>query len=186
MATRGDRDHAAEGERRSFHAVRPDAFNYVWDNSIEPELEGTPLALGRQHGHEAPPRRNDALPAGWRGGVAVLSGRHPLGAGRQRGLRNGHRDGYRSLVAPLGAARFPRRRSPVPRSAWRATTSRGDRLTSRRAWPPTSWRRPNRRCGRRCSTSEKTTASCERRLTPYVASRWICASTRWWMPPTGW
>src|SRR5215211_578162 len=39
MATRGDRDHATGGGGRSFHAVRPDAFNYVWDNSIEPELE---------------------------------------------------------------------------------------------------------------------------------------------------
>ncbi|HEY3764811.1 MAG TPA: acetamidase/formamidase family protein [Gaiellales bacterium] len=26
-------------ERRSLHEVRPDAFNYVWDNSIPPELE---------------------------------------------------------------------------------------------------------------------------------------------------
>src|SRR5271165_2317967 len=24
---------------RSFHEVRPEAFNYVWDNSIEPALE---------------------------------------------------------------------------------------------------------------------------------------------------
>jgi acetamidase/formamidase len=39
MATRGDRHHATGGGGRSFHAVRPDAFNYVWDNSIEPELE---------------------------------------------------------------------------------------------------------------------------------------------------
>jgi acetamidase/formamidase len=39
MATRGDRDQATGGGGRSFHAVRPDAFNYVWDNSIEPELE---------------------------------------------------------------------------------------------------------------------------------------------------
>jgi acetamidase/formamidase len=39
MATRGDRDQAMGGGGRSFHAVRPDAFNYVWDNSIEPELE---------------------------------------------------------------------------------------------------------------------------------------------------
>jgi acetamidase/formamidase len=39
MATRGDRDHATGGGGRSFHAVRPDAFNYGWDNSIEPELE---------------------------------------------------------------------------------------------------------------------------------------------------
>jgi acetamidase/formamidase len=39
MDTRGDRDHATGGRGRSFHAVRPDAFNYVWDNSIEPELE---------------------------------------------------------------------------------------------------------------------------------------------------
>jgi acetamidase/formamidase len=39
MATRGDRDHATGAGRRSFHAVRPDAFKYVWDNSIEPELE---------------------------------------------------------------------------------------------------------------------------------------------------
>ena len=39
MATRGDRDHATGAGGRSFHAVRPEAFNYVWDNSIEPELE---------------------------------------------------------------------------------------------------------------------------------------------------
>jgi acetamidase/formamidase len=40
MATRGDHHHyAAGGGGRSFHAVRPEAFNYVWDNSIEPELE---------------------------------------------------------------------------------------------------------------------------------------------------
>src|SRR5215212_4714160 len=38
MATRSDH-HAAGGGGRSFHAVRPEAFNYVWDNSIEPELE---------------------------------------------------------------------------------------------------------------------------------------------------
>jgi acetamidase/formamidase len=37
MATRGDDNHVA-GES-SFHAVRPEAFNYVWDNSIEPVLE---------------------------------------------------------------------------------------------------------------------------------------------------
>jgi acetamidase/formamidase len=37
MAQRGDRDPVADGH--SFHAVRPDAFNYVWDNSIEPVLE---------------------------------------------------------------------------------------------------------------------------------------------------
>ena len=37
MATRGDHDRVAGG--RSFHAVRPEAFNYVWDNSIEPALE---------------------------------------------------------------------------------------------------------------------------------------------------
>ena len=37
MAARGDHEQAAGG--RSFHAVRPEAFNYVWDNGIEPELE---------------------------------------------------------------------------------------------------------------------------------------------------
>jgi acetamidase/formamidase len=37
MAARGDHERAAGG--RSFHAVRPEAFNYVWDNDIEPELE---------------------------------------------------------------------------------------------------------------------------------------------------
>src|SRR5215211_5636269 len=42
MATRGDRDHAKGGGGHSFHAVRPDVFNYVWDNSIEPELEIDP------------------------------------------------------------------------------------------------------------------------------------------------
>ena len=36
---RGDRDHALGNGRHFFHAVRPDAYNYVWDNSIEPELE---------------------------------------------------------------------------------------------------------------------------------------------------
>jgi acetamidase/formamidase len=35
---RGDRDRIAEGGR-SFHAVRPEAFNYVWDNGIEPAIE---------------------------------------------------------------------------------------------------------------------------------------------------
>ncbi len=39
MATRGDRDRAAGEAKHSFHAVRPEAFNYVWDNSIEPVLE---------------------------------------------------------------------------------------------------------------------------------------------------
>jgi len=39
MATQGDREHATGAGGRSFHAVRPDAFNYVWDNSIEPELD---------------------------------------------------------------------------------------------------------------------------------------------------
>ena len=37
MSARGDHERAAGG--RSFHAVRPEAFNYAWDNSIEPELE---------------------------------------------------------------------------------------------------------------------------------------------------
>src|ERR671917_221327 len=38
MAMRGDHDRIAGGGR-SFHAVRPEAFNYVWDNGIEPVLE---------------------------------------------------------------------------------------------------------------------------------------------------
>src|ERR687893_1177869 len=37
MTQGGDRDPVAPGH--SFHAVRPDAFNYVWDNNIEPVLE---------------------------------------------------------------------------------------------------------------------------------------------------
>jgi hypothetical protein len=36
---RGDRDRAMGQNGHSFHAVRPDAFNYVWDNTIEPALE---------------------------------------------------------------------------------------------------------------------------------------------------
>src|SRR5215207_9255731 len=39
MVARGDHDRVAEGGEHSFHSVRPEAFNYVWDNSIEPELE---------------------------------------------------------------------------------------------------------------------------------------------------
>ena len=35
----GDHDRVAGTGGRSFHAVRPEAFNYVWDNSIEPVLE---------------------------------------------------------------------------------------------------------------------------------------------------
>src|ERR687893_1090362 len=37
MTQGGDRDQVAPGH--SFHAVRPDAFNYVWDNNIKPALE---------------------------------------------------------------------------------------------------------------------------------------------------
>jgi acetamidase/formamidase len=36
---RGDRDRAVGQNGHSFHAVRPDAFNYVWDNNIKPALE---------------------------------------------------------------------------------------------------------------------------------------------------
>jgi acetamidase/formamidase len=39
MATRGDHGPAAGGGGHSFHAVRPQAYNYVWDNNIEPALE---------------------------------------------------------------------------------------------------------------------------------------------------
>ena len=39
MATRGDHGRAAREGKHSFHAVRPEAFNYVWDNTIEPALE---------------------------------------------------------------------------------------------------------------------------------------------------
>src|ERR671915_1468880 len=39
MATRGDHDLVAGEGGYSFHSVRPEAFNYVWDNSIEPVLE---------------------------------------------------------------------------------------------------------------------------------------------------
>ncbi len=39
MATRGDGDRVAGRSGHSIHAVRPEAFNYVWDNSIEPTLE---------------------------------------------------------------------------------------------------------------------------------------------------
>jgi acetamidase/formamidase len=39
MVTQGDHDRGVGREGRSFHAVRPEAFNYVWDNSIEPVLE---------------------------------------------------------------------------------------------------------------------------------------------------
>src|SRR5687768_13619483 len=35
------------------------------------------------------------------------------------------------------------------------------------------------------SPNWKTTASRARRPTRFAASRWICASTRWWTPPTG-
>jgi acetamidase/formamidase len=37
VASQGDRDKVLGGH--SFHSVRPDAFNYVWDNSIEQVLE---------------------------------------------------------------------------------------------------------------------------------------------------
>lgn len=37
MASQGDRDKVLGGH--SFHSLRPDAFNYVWDNSIEQVLE---------------------------------------------------------------------------------------------------------------------------------------------------
>jgi acetamidase/formamidase len=39
MTTREDDDRVAGESGHSFHAVRPETFNYVWDNSIEPALE---------------------------------------------------------------------------------------------------------------------------------------------------
>jgi acetamidase/formamidase len=39
MAMRGDHDRDVGQKRHSFHAVRREAFNYVWDSSIEPALE---------------------------------------------------------------------------------------------------------------------------------------------------
>jgi acetamidase/formamidase len=39
MAMRGDHDRVVGQSGHSFHAVRPEAFNYVWDNNIEPVLE---------------------------------------------------------------------------------------------------------------------------------------------------
>jgi acetamidase/formamidase len=227
MAMRGDHDRVAGEGGYSFHSVRPDAFNYVWDNSIEPVLEvnsgaiveftvrdasdeqiradstsedvtkldfdhvnpvsgpvyvrtaqpgdvlaveivefkprdwgwtalipgfgllanefrepwlrisrveveqgkvvfadgielpyepfpGTigvapeepgphfivpPLALGRQHGHQASPNRHDPLPAGRRGGGTVLGRGHPLSTGRRRGLWHRHRDCNGRLLA---------------------------------------------------------------------------------------
>ena len=36
---RGDHDRVVGDNAHSFHSVRPEAFNYVWDNSIEPALE---------------------------------------------------------------------------------------------------------------------------------------------------
>jgi acetamidase/formamidase len=39
MAMRGDHDRVVRQNGHSFHAVRREAFNYVWDNSIEPALE---------------------------------------------------------------------------------------------------------------------------------------------------
>jgi acetamidase/formamidase len=45
MVGRDEADRVADGVREasghSIHDVRPDAFNYVWDNSIEPVLEVT-------------------------------------------------------------------------------------------------------------------------------------------------
>jgi len=39
MAMRGDHDRVVGQNGHSFHAVRREAFNYVWDNSIKPALE---------------------------------------------------------------------------------------------------------------------------------------------------
>src|ERR671913_1291206 len=39
MAMQGDHDRVVGDNAHSFHSVRPEAFNYVWDNSIEPALE---------------------------------------------------------------------------------------------------------------------------------------------------
>jgi hypothetical protein len=43
MMGRDEGDRAADGVREvsghSIHEVRPESFNYVWDNSIEPALK---------------------------------------------------------------------------------------------------------------------------------------------------
>src|SRR5215207_4133449 len=287
MATRGDREHATGAGGRSFHAVRPDAFNYVWDNSIEPELEidsgevvefrvrdasdeqlradstsedVAKLDFDHVNPVSGPIYVRDARPGdvlaveilefrpmewGWTAlipGFGLLADEFPepwlrisrVDAERGRvifaegielpyepfpgtiGVAPGE-SGPHSIVPPsrwgcnmdtkhlragttlylpvgvegalflvgdthssqgdgevCGTAivtamevslrlsvrrEFPsRRHSTVFRPA-RSPGPRGPATTSRRAWPPTSWRRPSRRCGRRCSTSGKTTAS---------------------------
>jgi acetamidase/formamidase len=50
MATRGNGDHVAGDGGHSLHAVRPEAFNYVWDNGIEPEFDSGEVVGFTVHG----------------------------------------------------------------------------------------------------------------------------------------
>jgi hypothetical protein len=125
------RSGAGKGDLRGRHRTSLRAV--PWHDRGRPRRTGAPLhraplALRRQHGHQAPSRGDDALPAHRRGGGAIFGRRHPLGAGRRRGLRDGHRDRDGRLVAPLGPARFPHRRPPLPCTARRAAAGRGHRL----------------------------------------------------------
>ena len=57
-----------------------------------PALDRAAEPLRRQHGHQAPARRHDAVSAGRRRGSALLAGRHARRDGRRRGLRHRGRD----------------------------------------------------------------------------------------------
>ena len=101
-------------------------------------LDRAAVALRRQHGHEAPQPRHDALPAGRRRGRALLARRHPRCPGRRRGLRDGDRDGDggRPCGSPFAATSASTRRSTTCRpAARRARAVELPRLYRNRARP---------------------------------------------------
>ena len=73
------------------------------------------VGLGREHGREAPARRDDALPAGRRRGRALLGGRHARRDGRRRGVRHGGRGAHGHRRSAGGAARHDDLGAAVPR-----------------------------------------------------------------------
>ena len=101
-------------------------------------LDRAAVPLRREHGHEAPQPRRDALPARRRRGRALLARRHARRAGRRRGVRDGDRDGDGRRPAPQCAQGRAHRRAAVRRAGRRDRRARAvelPRLHRRRARP---------------------------------------------------
>src|SRR5438093_3783791 len=119
---------------RALHSVREDAYNYVWDNSLDPALEVEPDDTVELHVRDASDEQIDATSCGQ--GPCCTS----PSASKARSSRSGTPTQHRATA-----------RSAAPRSRRRWTSSSGCRCggTSRSTHRSTAcrrelWRRTSR------------------------------------------